>query len=187
MSGLGAKRKRAVAAAAAGNPSNLFNDVRSMLDTILFQNNPMQLSNRWETWKSLWHWQHYHFYSDMLSRLWSMVCSTVTSSSRKTSTPKKPSAFKPFSYERLWEISTFPIWSMRTRNAVDKGRCRLVKSPTLFFDRVSFRQPVDFRVLLDERRKALPEIDASIEKCMMITRLITFLDQVIAEWMILFQ
>jgi hypothetical protein len=70
---------------------------------------------------------------------------------------------------------------MRARNVVDKGKCLLADFERRSFHRFSCRQTGDIGTLLDERRKALPEIDASIEKCLMINRLSTYVTEVIAE------
>lgn len=49
------------------------------------------------------------------------------------------------------------------------------------------RQKVDYVTLLEDRRKSLVENDASIEKCLMINRLISYINEVRFKETVLFE
>lgn len=69
---------------------------------------------------------------------------------------------------------------MKVINVVNKGNDEDVRKYVKNKDSMLSigRNVSSFHVLLDEKRKNLPGIDASVEKCLMLTRLVTFAREV---------
>ncbi len=85
------------------------------------------------------------------------------------------SVYSLFFYEKELVISIFLIYLTKSKNRIKGGKEKIVLKYILF---CNCRSSAAIIALLEDKRKNLPITDASIEKCLILNRLITYIREV---------
>ncbi len=69
---------------------------------------------------------------------------------------------------------------MIVKNVIDKGKrkTKFFFLKNFFVLLYNYRQTTNFAGILEDKRNCLPEIEASVEKCLMLNRLIDYIKEV---------